>query len=107
MRAIEFLRESMSDIAIELEDYNKMSPAEFQNAYHMTKQQWYQKYQDVIGKVDQHHLHKAHSYAFHIPGEDPQLNQDITRHFDSEQEAQKFYNQLRRKNYGVTMHKIN
>ena len=107
MRLYEFFCESMSDIDIELQDYKKMSPAEFQNAYGLSKQQWYQKYQGVTGKIDQHHMHKAHSYAFHKPGEDPQLNQDITRHFDSEQEAQKYYNQLRRKHYGVTMNRIN
>jgi hypothetical protein len=107
MKSYEFLSEGLSDIAIELEDYKKMSPAEFQNAYGLSKQRWYQKYQGVTGKIDQHHTHKAHSYVFHIPGEDPQLNQNITRHFDSEQEAQKFYNQLRRKHYGVTMNRIN
>lgn len=110
MRLHEFLRESMSDLAIELDDYNKLTPAEFQNAYGVNKQQWYQKNQGVVGKIDQHHTHKAHSYIFHIPGEDPQLNQTITRHFDTEQEAKQFYNQLRRqyKNiYGITMTKTN
>ena len=107
MRAKDFIRESMSDIDIELQDFNKMSPAEFINAYGMNKHQWYKKYQGVVGKVDQKHLHKAHSYVFHIPGEEPYLNQDVTRHFDTEQEAQKYLNQLRRKNYGVTMNKTN
>ena len=108
MRLYEFFCESMmSDLDIELQDYKKMSPAEFQTAYGMNKQQWYQKNQDVVGKIDQHHTHKAHSYVFHIPGEEPYLNQDITRHFDTEQQAQQFYNQLRRKHYGVTMNKIN
>ena len=111
MRAKEFVLESsMSETDIELQDFNKMTPAEFQNAYGMNKRQWYKKYQGVVGPVDQKHLHKAHSYVFHIPGEDPQLNQTITRHFDTEQEAQQFYNQLRRKYpkiYGITMNKTN
>lgn len=107
MRLYEFFCESMSDIAIELQDYKKMSPAEFINAYGMSKLDWYKKYQGVVGAVNKQHVHKAHSYVFHIPGEDPQLNQDITRHFDTEQEAQKYFNQLRRKHYGVTMNKTN
>ena len=110
MRLYEFFCESLSDIDIGLQDYKTMSPAEFQNAYGMSKQQWYQKNQGVVGKIDQHHTHKAHSYVFHIPGEDPQLNQTITRHFDTEQQAQQFYNQLRRKYkniYGITMTKTN
>ena len=110
MRLYEFFCESMSDVDIELQDFNKMSPAEFINAYGMNKQQWYKKYKGVVGPVDQKHLHKAHSYVFHIPGEEPYLNQTITRHFDTEQEAQQFYNQLRRKYpkiYGITMNKTN
>lgn len=99
--------ESMSDIDIELQDYKKMSPAEFINAYGMNKLQWYKKRQGVVGTIDQHKIHKAHSYIFHIPGEEPYLNQDIARHFDTEQEAQKYLNQLRRKHYGVTMTKTN
>lgn len=100
----------LKDIDISLQDYNTMTPVEFQNAYGMNKQQWYKKNQGVVGKLDQHHIHKAHSYVFYIPGEDPQLNQTITRHFDTEQQAQQFYNQLRRKYPrvdGITMKKIN
>ena len=110
MRLYEFFCESLSDIDAELQDYKSFSPAQFLKAYGQSKQQWYQKHQGVVGKIDQHHTHKAHSYVFHIPGEDPQLNQNIIRHFDSEQEAQKFYNQLRRKYkniYGITMTKTN
>ena len=107
MRLYEFFCESMSDIDIEPQDYKRMSPAESINAYGMNKLQWYKKYQGVVGSIDQHKVHKAHSYVFHIPGEEPYLNQDLTRHFDTEQEAQKFLNQLRRKHYGVTMNKTN
>ena len=110
MRFKEFIRESMSDIDIELQDYKRMSPAQFINAYGMNKLQWYKKYQGVVGQVNQQHSHKAHSYAFHIPGEDPQLNQDLTRHFDTEEEAEAYRKQLEKQHpgvYGITKNKTN
>jgi len=39
---------SMSDIDISLQDYNTLTPDEFQNAYGMTKQQWLKSYKGVL-----------------------------------------------------------
>lgn len=39
---------SMKDIDTSLQDYNTLTPDEFQNAYGMTKQQWLKSYKGVL-----------------------------------------------------------
>ena len=44
----------MGEIAAEYEDYKKLSPRDFYNAYRMTKQQWMDKHRDIVsGQVDE------------------------------------------------------
>jgi small-conductance mechanosensitive channel len=44
----------MGEIAAEYEDYKKLSPREFYNAYRMTKQQWMDKHRDIVsGQVEE------------------------------------------------------
>ena len=107
MRLYEMFCESMSDIDIELQDYKAMTPIEFQKAYGISKQQWYQKYQGVVGKMDQHHTHKAHTYKFFIPGEDTYLNRYETKHFVSDLEAEQERRRLQKTNPGTTYKKVN
>ena len=107
MKSYEFLGESLSDIDIELQDYKTMAPAEFLNAYKITKQQWYQQNKGVVGKIDQHKIHKGHTYVFYIPGEEPWLNRIERRHFDDELSAQRELRRLQIKYPGTTMKKVN
>ena len=41
---------AMKELAIELEDYKRMSPQEFERAYGMKKADWAMKHHDIIGK---------------------------------------------------------
>ena len=107
MRLYEFFCESMSDIDIELQDYKSLDPIQFQKNYKMSKQQWYQKYQGVVGKLDQHHTHKGHTYKFFIPGEDTYLDTYETKHFASDLEANQELARLKKTNPGTTMRKVN
>ena len=107
MKSFEFIRESIGEIDIELQDYKAMSPAEFLKIYGVTKQQWYKKNQALVGRIDQHKTHKGHTYQFNIPGEDPWLNRVETRHFDDELAAERELRRLQAKYPGTTKRKVN
>lgn len=96
-----------SELDIEIQNFKEMTPVEFQNAYKMTKQQWYQKRRGIVGPIDQHHTHKAHTYKFFIPGEDPWLNRTETKHFASDAEAEQELRRLQAKHPGTTKRKVN
>lgn len=96
-----------SELDIEIQNFKEMTPIEFQKAYGINKQQWYQKNKAVVGVIDQHHTHKAHTYKFLIPGEDTYLNRYETKHFNSDAEAEQERRRLQKTNPGTTYRKVN
>lgn len=98
---------SMGELDIELQDYKALDPIQFQKNYKLSKQQWYQQNKDVVGKLDQHHTHKGHTYRYHIPGEDTYLDRYETKHFETDSEAQKELRRLQAINPATTMRKVN
>lgn len=98
---------SMSELDIELQDYKTLDPIQFQKNYKISKQQWYQQNKGVVGKLDQHHTHKGHTYRYHIPGEDTYLDRYETKHFETDLEAQKELRRLQAMYPATTMRKVN
>lgn len=98
---------SMSDLDEQLQAYMTLDPIQFQKHYGMSKQQWYQRNKAVVGKLDQHHTHKGHTYRYHIPGEDTYLDRYETKHFTTDLEAEKYLARLKSTNPNCSMKKIN
>ena len=47
----------IKDIDLERQDYEKLSPLAFRNRYHMSKEQWHDKYRDLLEPKQQDNSH--------------------------------------------------